>query len=1706
MSLAFSSRPRRAALFIVTTTTAFVATAVFPARAFEVQVVDHSGAPVDGFRWLVEEDNTYHGMPGTLDSNTLSVSFHKSHAPVIVNGLSTESTANISLPITAHYFVSVLPFSGYSIGGAAVAPGQTTVEVVVAKHAIPTAQISVFVFEDNQPINNAPDLPEEPGLGGQDFTIILSEAGGRYGQVGGQVSQDAFGNPLGTEYNLDGTVAMMGSGIIHPDVNGVALIKNLVPGKYGIQVVPREGLDWHQTSTIEGTRTIDAWVKANEPSYFVELGPPGHHVDIGFVHTINNTQVLTGQSEITGTVVNLHTSRPPDFSFYDGEPRPNCWIGLNDLAVGEGRGIYTAPCNADSSFSIPNVPPGNYQLVVWDEFLDNIIALHGVTVPPGGGEVPLLNVAVFNWFHRQVHRIFYDHNQNGFRDCATPACNGFDDDVAMSDQTVNLRFRDGTLYQSFPTVLSGVAPFDEVFPFFHWLIAEVDYLRFKATGVTTIVDAGGPVSPDTGWDYPSRNVLTPQPQLDAGGNSIINQNTGNNLSRTETGPILTKAFQGFLGQTNVFEWGKAAYGPGENGGITGIVYYATTRAENDPQYAAAEPWEPGVPRVQVNLYQDADNDGSIDDLDSDNVITPPDVDNYPFDSQDNPFPGAGDVDYNGNGEIDFGDALNIATTDSWDDNLPAGCQGDVFLAHGQPTDCFDGLRNFNQIRDGVFDGGYAFDSYVENGTEIPGLPARWYIVEVVPPPGYEIVKEEDKNVDLGDKFVPTPSLLPSPCVGEPHLVPVFLSLQTNDDGDPLPGIATADLIAAPFAAEMRPLCDRRHIKLNHGQNAATDFFVLTMVPKASRVVGFILDDLSNEFDPSTPNFGEKFAPPWLPIAVRDFTGREIARTHADEWGKYNALLPSTYTVNVPAPSGVSPNMLTACMNDPGPIPNPDYNPDDPNSPQMVIDPFFNRQYSQFCYTFQYMPGTTTYLDTPVIPIAAFAGPDQFPLDCEFQDDTPLIYSVSGPNSAGPIVTLGQTLTLVSQGNVPVPNPAYDGTNDKTIVRDYGFGDTQGTVRIGGVPLFVTSWTNDVITAIVFPGTSTGQLIVTRDGVASPVGVTVTVGTPAGTVRHVQPSATPGATPIQDAIDLALPNELIIVHPGIYEELVIMWKPVRLQGTGAASTIINAVKAPGEKLQNWRNKINALVASGSIDLLPGQETGFDPGNNEPLLFTTEESPGILVVARDRNPNQGGFGQNPNARIDGLTITGADTGGGIFVNGYAHFLEVSNNRILSNLGTFGGGIRFGHPQLTAETNQGLVYPDAQNNDVRVHHNQITYNGSLGGAGAGIAVCTGTDDYQISDNTICGNFAQAHGGGIGHLGLSDGGSITHNVILFNQSFAQGTSVSGGGLFIGGAPGLGGPGSLSPGSGSVMVNRNVIQGNLAGAGDGGGIRTAFVSGEDVASSQNNPNQWYQVAIVNNFIVNNVAGLAGAGISMQDTPRISIIHNTVVHNDSTATAGEAFAAGSPNESTPQPAGIVSRAHSASLADAFGNSPNVLPFRVFSNPQLVNNIIWQNRSFNWVIDQTTLPDTFGLLPDVGAGDPPVYHDLAVLGVAALLNPRSCILTDTTGYHSSNIQGNPMFVGAYFNGDRGQTIVMPEITTSIATAPAFDEGGNFIDVRFGPLTPSGDYHIGAGSPAQNNGDPSVLFLFFPQLLLDIDEQFRLFGTGPDIGADERQVLP
>ncbi len=1612
------------------------------AGALTVNVVDPQGTPVSGFRWLVEEDTTHPVTPGAEVANSLAVSIHKSYAPVVEKGHSDTATAEADIPNDVRYMVSVLPDANYSISGQNVAIGQNAVTVIVNPLPLPTAQISVFVFHDNHPINNAPDLPAEQGLAG--FKVIIADAAG-------QQMMDAFGNMLGTTYQtdpdtgqflLDGDgnpiVDVMGDGDILTDENGEVLIKYLAPGKYGVQIVPPpDQSGWIQTSTIEGTPTVDAWVKANEPPVFVEFAPAGYHAFFGFVKQFDDLGTLPNPggvtSEITGKVVFNHFDRPPNIQgFWPGEPVPSAWVGLNSLTSFEG--LYAAPCNGDSTFSIPNVPPGTYQLVTWDLNLDSIFGFNIVTVPPGGGTINLNNVLAFRWFGKLEGSVFLDVDENGFRDTG---------EVGIQNQAVNIRFRDGTIYQFTETDPMGNYEFAEVFPFFKWLVTEVDFARYKATGMTSIVDFGGQIPDANGWDMPSRGKLNPQPQIDCNGDTLINPNTGNDLSRTETGEVLTEAMHLFLGQTNIIDWGKTGYGSGENGGISGIVYYAVTRAEDDARYAAAEDWEPGVPNVQVNLYADYDCDGVIDDMDGDLGPTLADVDNHPFGWKDNPnLLGPEDVDRNENGIFNPGDALNIATTDSWDDNNPCGCNQNLPIIHGQKVnECFDNFGTWNQVRPGVFDGGYAFTSHYPGGIisgslESEGLPAGTYIVEAATPPDYDIVKEEDKNVDFGDSYTPSPLLLPPVCVGDLHLVPEKLSLFPD--------------VNAPYAGLWRPLADRKQILVADSKNAAVDFFVFTEVPKAARAVGFINNDLAAEFDPCSPIFGEKSAPSWLPISFQDFAGNEVARIYCDEFGAYNALLPSTFTNNLPAPSGMSPQMLTFVVNHPGPIPDPQ------NPSQTIIDPYFDTDFSQTPYTFNFMPATTTYLDTPVIPVAAFVGYPNRALDVEPADGTPVISYVEGPGG-GPIVcSNGDTVTIRSVGPKQVPNPDYDPddpTEPELVTRDFGFGLVEGTVTVGGVPLSIVSWSNLTIEATVdFSLVSTGRLIVTRgdNSKTTGLGLTLHVGG-CGNAVHVSGGTQYPNTPIQNAIDNASPGALIIIEPGTYWENPIVWKNVSLQGSGAESTVIIANPVPSEKVTRWHQKIQELTNNGDI-----------PAGD----FEAIESPGILVYA---NPDV--FDGGTPVFIDGLQVRGAVAGGGIYVYGNAHYLEIRNNIIKNNQGTSGGGITVGVMEagLTSNTN------------VKIHHNNIVKNGGINGAG-GVMIYSDTTAYQLTENLIMGNFTRWDGGGVAHYGLSDGGLITNNRIVSNEVFYGGQiGGDGGGVFIGGLVDPENPGELGPGAGSVAIVSNLIQGNLAGSGSGGGICALDVSGRDTELAD--PNLWHKLNIFNNMIINNVAATAAGGIYLQNAASANVIHNTVANNQSTATSADSFTPGNLLISNPQGAGIVASALRPELTATTGAS--------YSNPVLYNNIIWNNRSYYWDAAQN------GGKGDLVANPTIPVWDLAVINTSTqqYLNPRYCVLTnliDATGANyndGTNTVGDPSFVSAYEN--------------TLKVAAVLDEGGNFITTRFLPIGLQGDYHITLGSPAINAGT-NVFWSVFDELKIDFDGETRPGGEVVDAGADE--IIP
>jgi hypothetical protein len=200
---------------------------------------------------------------------------------------------------------------------------------------------------------------------------------------------------------------------------------------------------------------------------------------------------------------------------------------------------------------------------------------------------------------------------------------------------------------------------------------------------------------------------------------------------------------------------------------------------------------------------------------------------------------------------------------------------------------------------------------------------------------------------------------------------------------------------AAFAGATRPLCDRKEVTLNDQMGAIAKFYIYTSTHVAGKFTGIITDDYTSEFDPFSPMFGEKFSPPDLPVAVRDWAGNEISRVYADHWGAFDGMTYSTWEVNPPNPTGYSPSMMVFCMNDPGPISGP--------NGTMITDPLFAPGYSQFCYELPFMPGATTYLDTPVVPTSAFAGAGYNNVDCAYPALTPAIAEVDG-DQIGPWVS------------------------------------------------------------------------------------------------------------------------------------------------------------------------------------------------------------------------------------------------------------------------------------------------------------------------------------------------------------------------------------------------------------------------------------------------------------------------------------------------------------------------------------------------------------------------------------------------------------------------------------------------------------------------------------------------------------------------------
>jgi hypothetical protein len=1855
----------------------------------------------DDYRWIIEEDRTFYIDPNnttTLGATvplSFGMNFHTSYMPVVAQGCTgTRSCENgqqwlnpdtgihenavcdighgvcragdqktptfpsdVVLDQTKRYYISVLPGDaanpGHAMGGAQLAyvngtwqaysngawksPG----EIIVEPMPLPTAKLSVFVFEDDHPLNGEHDAgggidtlsPNEPGLGG--FNITLFDDVGGSGDAAGQMTYDMAGMPLsnalaGTidpvtgndacpivanprlgldpDTGLPGAVSPNGitsmitvcpkfeaDGTTLSPLAGQAVVANMPPGRYGVVATPSadriaRGEQWLQTNTLDGGKAHDSFLKVNEPSYFQEFGPAGYHVAIGFAepNLINARKadvcaaVVAGggscDATLTGKITGVHMSRTPDERLYSTGTRDTfaytqCYVSLGSP---DGAEFGFTKCADDGTFSLTGVPRGDWKITVFDQWNDQIVDGISTPVRISSATVDLGDVAVHAWKQNLYTRTFFDKNGDGVSQ---------DDEPGLALVPTNIRYRDGSFSNFNSTDLAGFAGFNEIFPLFNWYVLETDATRYKTTGIHVVNDAGGPVdgSPSCGQPgYPAcgnstiganlartmednplpANLRFPGSRYCANADCPAGDSAGGSTGRVDPPYVTSYGWQGFAGQNQFVEFGKQPFAAGENGGIRGHVIYASTRPFDDPALLLQLSWEPGVPKVQINLYQKGtapDGSSSLKLVDTTFTTSWDDwAQGFRSDGIPNmncPGQGTNDPFY-----------FSLRNQPSYLDwyNAQHGGPALTPLPNESRYKCYDGMHMWAQLQPAPYDGMYQFPSIAgrdpSSGKPVGGtgsvtgtncticvanpidgspmLPTGKYVVEVVVPEGYELVKEEDKNILLGDVYV-APVAIQFAGFGNIFIMPdqaaVSASYNANNalipntdegaqprhEGDTgsvetfWPCVGTARVVPdynslfpqagqnAPFAGAVRNLCDRKEVLLADQMTVLAKFYVFTSAHVAGHYTGIITDDFTSEFDPFSPHFGEKFSPAYLPVSVKDWAGNEISRVYSDQWGIYDGLNYSSFGVNPPDPSGYVPQMMVMCMNDRG--------------SNIAPDPLYQDSYSQFCYELPFMPGQTGYFDTPVIPTTAFAEGYNHP-DCAYPDATPAILRVDGDGDGPWVSAAGRTLTITALGDQQVNNYAYSGPdagtapfNQKKVTRHYGFGATQGTgsVTIAGVNAPVISWSDQQIRVTVPALTSAqssctlaqrttpaslgqsarcGQLIITAgNGKRSVDTVTVTI---AGKPPLRVPA---NYSTIQAAIDHAAPGDLIMISPGTYSELLIMWKPVRLQGVGAPSVVIDANPHPSGKLDPWRERIVCLFGLGldgvpaswnsscgagltgftatktnpQVDRLPLEATvGWDATLNgnlaeqlqEPTLMGAYEGAAITVLSKGvRFPNgsdpfaadtfpdnttlltsdnasgqncsvfTSNFNCNP-SRIDGISITNSSQGGGgIFVHAWAHYLEISNNRIHNNQGTLTGGITVGqgeHPDAylvgtvnpapgSCQSERGLPtntqLPYCFDRNVNVHHNSITVNSSEGdelfsatpSGGGGVTFCTGADNYNFNNNWVCGNLSTGDGGGVAQLGYVWNGSISHNAILFNQSTNPTVPTNGGGVLIMSAPDTdptcpGEPdqdcplsfGGVSDGTGpGLKIDANLIMGNAADSGAGGGLRIQGLNGAEIGFfpdgravttgpvGQRHPSRWYQADVTNNIIVNNVAGWDGAGISLQDSIGVNLINNTVASNDSTASSGVLFDSffaplasaphpqtptcnsGSCDRSVPQPSGLSVAPHSAEFlanlpATIFcpeGHAQGTLTngsCRQVSYPIVYNDVFWQNRTFH----------------------------------------------------------------------------------------------------------------------------------------------------------------
>jgi hypothetical protein len=1618
-------------------------------------------------------------------------------APVVAQG--DQDTLGTGIPLEGlepgKYLISVTA-ADFKIDGEhfTVPPtgGSQRVTVRMNPTPLPLATIRIQVFDDSLPVDATYEIDAERPLAG--FTAHLTD-------VFGEVSVDYYGNALCTVYrhaNANGTGPVRfdandrpivdttrSTGRCASNAQGEIVIPNMGPNRYAATVSPPAGQtdQWSQTTTLEGGRDWDIWIQEGETGYDNEVTKGAEMVPMvqfGFVHVKAlpiPTNAPTG--EVKGVVVAglPYIGGTPGLSYETGFPltknggpinRP--WLALSDLGAGD-QAVYTGRGGADGSFDIKNVPNGTYQLSIWDDNLDYILWSFNVEVSDGQ-VTDVGNKAVTGWFTHIHGHVFVDSNENGKRDPGERSVPQFPLTVRERDNSLMDQYTNTT-----STDQSGGYDIREAYPLGKWLILEAFNTRYRTTGITYKGENENEWTTRLGGlvDVNFLPIIGLGGEIDWGVQPYAGSENG--------GIAGTVSYDTTRNELDPADAASEGYQPG----IPDLTVHlnasvpcaATTDAEK------ANTCRQG--KQIVPLDSTAPDRGAL--------VKGPELDTTTTEEWAPPR-GCTAYDHNGDTLTDqralpeFGETadrlcveapmMGVAIGPS--DHTPGDASQTVNGNYGFST---SGLNQYppgnvnNPAPDHQFP---LYGDLAQAGYPAQDLAPGDYIVTVDIPDNpvgggkmYKPTGEEDVNVFDGDGYLPqenmasitaatagdppgppapevTPPSQPpsqqagivSPCAGTLHKVDIT--------ADSNPNFFAGG--GSPFQGQDRPSCEAKLITVRAGQATAPNFNLFTDVPLPTHFWGVTLNDLGLTFDKRSVNYGEAQGLPFVPVGLYDYAGRLHDTVHTDFNGLYEGLEPSTGTYNCPVPAGPCPNMYRFVGNDPGQPGhlNSDYNP----------------RFRTIAASFQAWPGLFTVTDEAPTQVAnTVLAPDTTtanPTQCDLGSGFPQLFSVSRP--------------YVRQST----------TSDdrQVVVKGTDFGSTAGSVQLGGTTVPTTSWTADEIRFTV-PNDSglrgSRNLQVTRaDGKTGYNMLTLQVLAPAtGSNSATNPRIAevgPGKqyATVQAALEAARPTLqarfwLVVVWPGQqtaddprgdYNENLIVHHRVRVQGVGPGGFTASGTFVPGSILNGLGfNPDNAQGASW-LSLLGTLRYSGDPQVPDAAVVTVLDDPGNFVggydPALDGFTITGGvqldFPTNVNAVTGGVKTpygaTGAlvSQGGGVYVHSAVRNLSVTDNVIVGNGGSYGGGVRVGTPYLSNN-----------NTGFSLARNQIRDNGGTNLAG-GIGIFARNDGYSVSNNAICGNFSAEYGGAMTAFGYQGnaGGRVDHNRIWFNGSYDEGGGV----MIAGELPSN--PDNLSAGSGPVSIDHNQISTNIA-SDDGGGIRLLQVSGSNISQNQRGT-----ISIVDNDVVNNVSAHEGGGIALDDAAFVDIVGNTVARNVTTATAIT-------SDGLPAAAGLSTATNSDPLQARLRNGnfftlnrSQVLAGTTFSKPTLLDNLFWDNRAGTFTDGTVT---GIGLLPD-GTDGGVENWDMGMTDTPlGDLSPRGSVIQTIRGTDLTTTDSRTNRVT-----DASSVKDPFELTVDVLasrTYPAFRQSVIIAEVL--PPNLLGDYHLtGSSSSAYGAGLASLLVVW------------------------------